>query len=333
MEALFKKFFEEHHAEIVWENDGTLQRDMHPRLSPASSRILAEIIADGQLTKPEDDDRPYTQLSKWLVSAPQDQRVRADLAIDIPPSHIHFVPGQYRIFYDFKNTDMVLSELLSAGIEIKGSLLDFGCSSGRNLAVLRRAFASELQLFGADPAEVSIDWLQKNVAGVSAVVSKQLPPLPFDDGQFNIIIAKSIWTHFSPSAGRRWFAEMGRVLKKGGHFLFSTHGPHDVASRILLNIPSPRYERYTGHEKWTREGFLTDLVNTYQKTGYYFQAFREVGYQPDLHLIKNADTADWGLMFVSPEYLKTMLPPDLSIVGRSVGRTGNRHDLYIVRRD
>lgn len=333
MEEIFESFLKEHRAEIVWEDDKTLRRDMHPQFSPASSQILSEIIVDSQLAKPENGAFPYAQLSKWLMAAPRDQRIRADLAIDIPPSPIHFVPGQYRIFYDFKNTDMVLSELLSAGIEIKGTLLDFGCSSGRNLAVLRRAFPSELQLFGVDPAQDSVEWLQKNVRGVSATVSKQSPPLPFDDEQFDIIIAKSIWTHFSPSAGRRWFAEMRRVLKKGGHFLFSTHGPHDVASRILLNIPSPRYDRYTGHEKWTREGFLMDLVDTYKRTGYYFQAFKEVGYQPDLHLIEDADTAEWGLMFVSPEYLKTMLPPDLSIVSRSVGRTGNRHDLYIVRRD
>lgn len=333
MEALFENFFKEHSAEIVWENDGTLRRDIHPRLSPASSKILSEIVADDQLAKPETGEQAYTQLSKWLLTAPRDQRVRADLAIDIPPSHIHFVPGQYRIFYDFKNTDMVLSELLSAGVQIKGTLLDFGCSSGRNLAVLRRAFPSELELFGADPAQASVDWLQQNVVGASAIVSKQNPPLPYDDGQFDIIIAKSIWTHFSPTAARRWFAEMRRVLKKGGHFLFSTHGPHDVASRVLLNIPSPRYDRYTGHEKWTSEGFLMDLVDTYKRTGYYFQAFKEVGYQPDLHLIEDADTADWGLMFISPENLKTLLPPDLSIVSRSVGRTGNRHDLYIVRRD
>lgn len=333
MEAAFEEFLKDHSAEIVREADGSLCRDMHPRRSPACERILAEILADERLVKPDADGHPHSRLSKWVMKASRDQRVAADLGIEIPPSDIHFVPGQYRIFYDFKNTDMVFDELQAAGIAIKGTLLDFGCSSGRNLAVLRRAFGSELELFGADPAQASIDWLNENVKGASAVVSNQNPPLPFDDGQFDIVIAKSIWTHFSSSAGRRWLAEMQRILKKGGHFLFSTHGPHDVASRILLDIPSPRYDRYTGHEKWTRDGFLLDLVETYQDKGYYFQAFKEVGYQPDLHLIENADTADWGLMFVSPDYLKTMLPEGLSIVSRSVGRTGNRHDLYIVRRD
>jgi SAM-dependent methyltransferase len=333
VEAAFEDFLKNYSAEIVREADGSLCREMHPRRSPACEHILSEILADDRLAKPGTDGHPHARLSKWVMEAPRDQRIKADLAIEIPPAHIHFVPGQYRIFYDFKNTDMVLDELLSAGVEIKGTLLDFGCSSGRNLAVLRRAFGSQLELFGADPAQASIGWLNENVAGASAVVSNQNPPLPFDDGQFDIIIAKSIWTHFSPSAGRRWFAEMQRILKKGGHFLFSVHGPHDVASRILLDVPRPRYDRYTGHAGWTRDGFLTDLVKTYRDTGYYFQAFKEVGYQPDLHLIENADTADWGLMFVSPEYLKSMLPEGLSVASRSVGRTGNRHDLYIVRRD
>src|SRR5690606_453466 len=94
---------------------------------------------------------------------------------------VHFVAGQFPIFYDFKNTDIVLHELQKAGVTIRGRFLDFGCSSGRNLAVLGRAYPGELSLFGADPATASIDWLMGNIPGVHAVVSSQMPPLPYAD--------------------------------------------------------------------------------------------------------------------------------------------------------
>ena len=72
---------------------------------------------------------------------------------------------------------------------------------------------------------------------------------------------------------------------------------------------------------------------TYARDGFYFQPFKQVGNQGDLKLIEDAVTEDWGLTFISPDYLRSMLPDDISIVQRSIGRTGNRHDVYIVRRD
>lgn len=324
----FDAFLHNHRTELALESTGQLQRTSDAATFPASSRILASLgIA------PSDNLPAYEQLSLWLLSADDATRKNADLALPIPPESTHFIPGQYNIFYDFKNTDIVLSELEEAGVNIRGSFLDFGCSSGRNLAVLRRAFGDELELYGADPAGASIAWLKQNIAGVDAVVSHQEPPLPFDDKKFDIIIAKSIWTHFSPSAGRRWFAEMARIMKPGGHFLFSVHGPHDIASRIINDIPRPKYERYAGHDHWTRDAFLADLVEKYDRDGFYFQPFKRVGYQADLKLIDGATTNDWGLTFISPDYLRSMLPADLAVVKRSIARTGNRHDVYIVRRN
>jgi SAM-dependent methyltransferase len=302
----------------------------------ASLRILYDLqrrtgLIDLPTTEPT--ETLCERLAKWVLDASDDQRTLADLAIQIPPAGVHFVAGQLPIFYDFRNTDIVLDELKKAGVPIGGRFLDFGCSSGRNLAVLKRAYPSELELFGADPAGPSIEWLTANVSGVGAVASSQMPPLPYADASFDIIIAKSIWTHFSPGAGRAWFAEMQRILAPGAHFLFSTHGPHDVASRIVYDNPRPRYERFAGHDNWTRDEFLLDLIANLDSTGHYFQPYKAVDHQGDLKLIDNATTGDWGLMFMTENYLRCMLPSGLTIVNRSIGRTGNRHDVYVVRRD
>lgn len=122
------------------------------------------------------------------------------------------------------------------------------------------------------------------------------------------------------------------MLKPGGNSVFSTHGPHDVASRMLLNVPAPKYQNYRGHEKWAHDEFLADLVQKYDEEGHYFHAFKDSSYQSDLSKIERAEVCDRGPMFVSPDFLESMLPEEMVIVRRIVGRTGNRHDLYIVQR-
>lgn len=302
----------------------------------ASQRILASLQRqEGLAGLPEalPHETLHERLAQWVLNATPEQKALARLDLPMPPAGVHFVAGQFPIFYDFKNTDIVLDELEKAGVEIRGRFFDFGCSSGRNLAVLKRAYGDQLSLYGADPAAPSIDWLNAHVSGVQAVVSNQNPPLPFEDASFDIVIAKSIWTHFSPQAGRIWFDEIRRVMSPGGHFLFSTHGPHDIASRLVYDNPKPRYERFAGHEHWTRDGFLLDLVAKFDRNGYYFQPYKAVDHQGDLGLVEGATTADWGLMFVTEDYLRTMLSPGLTLVSRAIARTGNRHDVYVVRRD
>ena len=206
MLPVFRTFLEAHQNEIVTDTHDQLQKSAEPAVSPASLRILESIgiSADGH-------SLAYDQLSKWVLGADGKTLYRADLALPIPAAPVHFVAGAYNIYYDFKNTDIVLDELQQAGVQIQGALLDFGCSSGRNLAVLRRAYGDGLDLYGVDPAGASIDWLNANVRGVQASVSRQEPPLPFEDSKFDIIIASIHARHKMDSA--QMTARLLRALK------------------------------------------------------------------------------------------------------------------------
>ena len=332
----FETFMAKYDQQFAKQAGGAVAKNTEDFEAVASLRILSDLQQRNgliDLPSPEPHETLHERIAQWVLQASPDQKALADLAIPIPPAGVHYVAGQLPVFYDFKNTDIVLDELQKAGVAIRGRLFDFGCSSGRNLAVLRRAYPGELELFGADPAGPSIAWLTENVPGVRAVTSNQMPPLPYADANFDIIIAKSIWTHFSPEAGRAWFAEMHRIMAPGAHFLFSTHGPHDIASRILYDNPRPRYERFAGHDNWTRDEFLLDLIANLDRADHYFQPYKAVDHQGDLKLVENASTGDWGLMFMMENYLRSMLPSGLTIIKRSIGRTGNRHDVYVVRRD
>ena len=44
---------------------------------------------------------------------------------------------------------------------------------------------------------------------------------PYDDGQSDVVFAASVFTHMKPENVTRYFAEAGRVLRRGGRCLFS----------------------------------------------------------------------------------------------------------------
>lgn len=330
----FESFIEEFGDKIA-RSEGKLKTrttDFFPLSSFEIVKSLNELSNLGDVPELSQSIHVVDDLSKWILNASENAKIAAGLDLEVPPLGIHYISGKYPIFYDFLNLDIVLSELLRAGATLTGRFLDFGCSTGRNLAVLERAFSERLDLFGVDPSGPSIDWLNRHVSGVHAFQNDQHPPLPFEDSFFDTVIAKSIWTHFSRNAARSWFLEISRCLKPGGFFFFSTHGPHDVASRIIRDVPRPRYERYTGHPNWTRDEFLLAIITGLRSKGHFFQAFKDVAQDMDIHGSKNPDTADWGLSFMLPEFVEELLPDDLHIVRYDVARTGGRHDAYTVQK-
>lgn len=334
LEAKFQGFLRSYKNDIA-RNGETVTQYTCSYMPIATKRILDSMANTPGLTytpSPSNERDLSDQLSTWLINASQDQREQADLALNRPPAGVHFVPGKYPIYYDFQNSDIALDELMKAGATIRGRLLDFGCSSGRNLAVLKRAYGSELELYGVDPSEPSINWIRKNLPGVRAEVSQRNPPLPYADGMFDLVIAKSIWTHFSPDAARRWFEEIARVMAPGAYFFFSTHGPHDVAYRLVYDIPRQKYEILAGHPFWTRNVFLAAVIDGLEGEGHFFRPYKEVAPQGDIKGVDGATTADWGVMFMLGDYVASLLPSSLMVVRRGVGRTGNRHDAYVVQK-
>lgn len=333
-EAKFNTFLTAHRSEIRWE-DGNVRRRTRDYFPVATDRIvrsMEDCFPGAELEQlPRDGSLP-DRLSEWILSASESELALADLTLKRPPAGIHCVPGRYPIYYDFENLDIALTELLLAGASFEGNLLDFGCSSGRNLAVLERAFGENLKLYGADPSEPSINWVHETLPKVNAVCNEQDPPLPFESGIFDLVIAKSIWTHFSRRAAIAWFEEISRCLAPGGFFFFSTHGRHDIASRIVFDVPRPQYEKFDGHSSWTRNEFIAAAIGGLAESGFYFQPFKEVGQQGDLKGARDADTSDWGVTFYLPHYIKSILPCDLRLVRYSVARTGNRHDAYVLRK-
>lgn len=123
-----------------------------------------------------------------------------------------------------RSADTVRDVVESSGrrFEALGSVLDFGCGCGR---VMRRWVDVKGPVFyGSDYNPDLIAWSAANLPFASFTTNGLAPPLPYGDGQFDLIYALSVFTHLTVDLQHSWMAELRRVLKPGGLLLFTTRG-------------------------------------------------------------------------------------------------------------
>jgi SAM-dependent methyltransferase len=122
-------------------------------------------------------------------------------------------------------------ELLPRGWSFQGKrVLDFGCGAGRTL----RHFldeATEAEIWGCDIDAPSLEWLQANLCPPLRVFpSRERPPLPRHDGEFDLIWAVSVFTHLS-DRWAEWLLELRRMLRNDG-LLIATYVGEGVSERL-----------------------------------------------------------------------------------------------------
>lgn len=101
-------------------------------------------------------------------------------------------------------------------------ILDFGCGCGRVLRHLRGLTKAEI--WGTDSNPRAIQWCDKYLDFARFKVNLLEPPLPFQDGAFDLVYAFSVFTHLPEPLQARWMDEMHRILAPGGYLIVSFHG-------------------------------------------------------------------------------------------------------------
>src|SRR5262249_27140661 len=77
---------------------------------------------------------------------------------------------------------------------------------------------------GTDLNPAAVRWCRTNLAFASFEENGLAPPLPFEDGRFELVYALSVFTHLPEELQLAWMKELRRVLRPGGWLLLSTHG-------------------------------------------------------------------------------------------------------------
>lgn len=157
-------------------------------------------------------------------------RVRgAPDGLPLPPAHLRFlVAGTGDIGWFLKGgafgaqTVREAASRRNAVIDKGGSILDFGCGCGR---VTRYWHGStQARVCGTDYNKRFVEWCQTNLPFAEFKTNQLSPPLSYEDRQFDLIYAFSVFTHLTEDLQISWMRELTRILKPGGHLLFSAHG-------------------------------------------------------------------------------------------------------------
>ena len=231
-----------------------------------------------------------------------------------PPDDVHAMArGPLAAAGGIYEADMVVEALSNAGVDIANvtSGLDFGCSSGRVLRALRAAFPDG-RWRGCDPNVAAVAWASQNLPGIEFFVNDDAPPLPLDDGSLDLAYAISIWSHFEPALGIRWFEEMHRVIAPGGHLVCTTHGLSSVAYYATRDLRPHEQSREIGE-------------SLYRSGAWYLAEFGEQG---DWGVVNPS----WGTAFLSPEWMLTQLCPSWGVLYFAPGRNQLNQDVYVLER-
>lgn len=145
-------------------------------------------------------------------------------------------------------------------------VLDFGCGWGRMLRIfLNRVDSQNLHGVDVRPESVALARQLNPFSRFTAVDG--LPPAPFDDGTFDLVVAYSVFSHLSEAASMAWIREIARVLEPGGLAIVTTQGSgfldfvESLTTRAFLwrvRLMLGRWRGRPWNEHWLRllrEGF------------------------------------------------------------------------------
>jgi SAM-dependent methyltransferase len=236
------------------------------------------------------------------------------LTTAMPPGEVHAMThSPLAAGGGFYQADMIADALASAGSPIAAGDrgLDFGCSSGRVVRVLAAAYP-EAEWHGCDPNAPAIEWAQGALPIAEFATSENDPPLPYEDGNFAAVFGVSIWSHYAEAAALRWYDEIWRILRPGGHLISTTHGNESIAFYNRLGLRSNEQ--------------LTDVQRALYESGYWYAA--EFGDAGDWGVVNS----EWGTSFVSAEWMLDNLTPKWELVEYASARNEDNQDVYVLRK-
>ena len=149
-----------------------------------------------------------------------------------PPGLIYLVNGHHdeNAFAISRRATVenIRSLLGQAGIDYTDfeSILDFGCGCGRVLAGWEPFLEPRQRLKGCDINPKLVAFCQQHIWFAETKLINYMPPLPYEDGAFDLVYAASVYTHLSLQAAQQWTGEISRVLKPGGVAMISFHGTY-----------------------------------------------------------------------------------------------------------
>lgn len=155
----------------------------------------------------------------------------------IPPKRYRVRVGPFASARSFLSVGKKFSEFIQKKIPAKGmriNFLDIGCGCGQ-VACFLKLYLKGGKYEGFDIDKEMIDWCRKNISSqnldfqfkhinvynkaYSYTATTQAAAgfqFPYPDSSFDVVLAKSVFTHLLQQEAENYIAQIARVLKKGG---------------------------------------------------------------------------------------------------------------------
>lgn len=314
LKSLRKNFLSNAHEETSF----IVSQCLFNKLSQNSMNAFNDFIQKSSETPKNLDDFPVQHYRREVLRLgnyylPDRFNAETGLSTFSPPPDVHAMVRQDIFCGDLYYCDLITEVLEDTGFAIvpEGNYLDFGCSSGRVVRTLAKAFPLS-KFYGCDPNQKAIDWASHNISDIVFSVSPEKPFLDYEDEFFDLIFAISIWSHFSCRAAITWIEEARRIVKPGGLFLWTTHGIGSVKHYHENGIFSDNQAILA----------YTNLIDT----GHFFiDVFDENG---DWGVGKK----DWGNAFFNPSYVISSMLSGWKLLRYIPRRSESNQDVYLFQK-
>jgi len=236
------------------------------------------------------------------------------VAGESPPEDVHAMArGVLSYAGDPMIADLVVHAFSTAGCDLPdtGTVLDFGCSSGRILRVLA-AYRPGLTCVGCDPNAEAIAWAGEHLPMARFLTSPTVPPLDFETASVARAYAISIWSHFHADAGLAWLDEMHRVIEPGGALLLTTHGLDTLAAQLR-------------RELMTQDSAAEAMAAMLEHGHKYFDVF---GAEGDW----GVKDPGWGNSYTGADWLAAKVTPRWAVRLFHPGMLDGNQDVFVLER-
>jgi SAM-dependent methyltransferase len=168
-----------------------------------------------------------------------------------------FLETGKRSFEDFEAALAAVGDSFSKHDRI----LEFGCGCGRIMRWME-AVAETGKLIGTDIDARAVEWAATNISFARFDVNDGLPPTRYADGEFDLILNHSVFTHLDANYQDQWLSELQRITAPGGKLVLSIHGDHAFQTSEQQLAPASR-ERREWRAQLERDGMLFVAEDTY----------------------------------------------------------------------
>ncbi len=181
-------------------------------------------------------------------------------------------------------------------------VFDWGCGSGRIASFVMKE--SDAELYGGDMNHDAVAWCQEYLKPGHFRALHPLPPLPYADETFDLILSIGVVGGCGPAEYAVWLPELRRVLAPTGLMVVSVQG------------------RFAAEVLYPREALVAlERDGTFDGTAY------DKAFPPD-----PSDKRYRGGMYLSRDYVACTWAPHFRILEHLEGELNSDLDLVLVQR-